>query len=250
MTKKIVASAGVLAAITVLVTGITYAGLNTRTESVVNNFQGACVNIGVVEKDINGDTVVLEDAGTSDTGSYDEKNNNNTNIYDKMSEDERTAAKKVAVKNVNSADYPTTDTMVRVRFVPALVYDDSDINRRNGVAGQIVPVDMRDKVEYVFADDVVSYESFNVHASENAADNDIGNDTKNKSKKWVYTDSSTGDINDRYYYYMSALAPGEVSETLLESVIYTGELPDNTHFELRVLSEGIAEAQLEYMRGA
>lgn len=47
MTKKIVASAGILAAITALITGAaTYASLSTRTESVINSFQGACVNIG------------------------------------------------------------------------------------------------------------------------------------------------------------------------------------------------------------
>ena len=78
MTKKIVASAGILAAITALITGAaTYASLSTRTESVINSFQGACVNIGVVEKNNTGDVLVLEDEGTDDNGVYGENNSNN-----------------------------------------------------------------------------------------------------------------------------------------------------------------------------
>ena len=84
MTKKIVASAGILAAITALITGAaTYASLSTRTESVINSFQGACVNIGVVEKNNTGDVLVLEDEGTDDNGVYGENNSNNINIYNK-----------------------------------------------------------------------------------------------------------------------------------------------------------------------
>lgn len=48
--KKITVSAGLLAAVMLLVTGVTYASLKTRTKAVDNVFKGACVNIGIVEK--------------------------------------------------------------------------------------------------------------------------------------------------------------------------------------------------------
>ena len=51
--KKITVSAGLLAAVMLLVTGVTYASLKTRTKAVDNVFKGACVNIGIVEKNKN-----------------------------------------------------------------------------------------------------------------------------------------------------------------------------------------------------
>ena len=48
--KKITVSAGLLAAVMLLVTGVTYASLKTRTKAVDNVFKGACVNIGLVKK--------------------------------------------------------------------------------------------------------------------------------------------------------------------------------------------------------
>ena len=214
--KKITVSAGLLAAVMLLVTGVTYASLKTRTKAVDNVFKGACVNIGIVEKNKNKE-MILEDS-------------NNSNVYERISENMRTAAKEVAVKNITSQDYPTTDTVVRVRFVPVLVYDDSEQNKKDNIAGQTVPLDMRGKVDYILADGVVAEAS-----------------SQETEAKWIYKDSLSGDINDRYYYYISALEPGEVSEMLLKEVTYNGELPENTHFELRVLAEGIAKAQLPYL---
>ena len=213
--KKITVSAGLLAAVMLLVTGVTYASLKTRTKAVDNVFKGACVNIGIVEKNKNKE-MILEDSGTGKDGEYNESMENNSNVYERISENMRTAAKEVAVKNITSQDYPTTDTVVRVRFVPVLVYDDNEQNKKDNIAGQTVPLDMRGKVDYILADGVVA-------------------------------EALSGDINDRYYYYISALEPGEVSEMLLKEVTYNGELPENTHFELRVLAEGIAKAQLPYL---
>lgn len=227
--KKTAASAGLLAAVTLLVTGVSYASLRARTESVDNSFKGACVNIGIVEKNKNKE-LILEDSGTNNDGTYDESIENNSNVYERISENVRTAAKEVAVKNITSNDYPTTDTVVRVRFVPVLVYDDNEQNQKDNIAGQTVPVDMRGKVDYILADGVVPK-----------------TDSQEPDVKWVYEDLPSGDINDRYYYYVSALAPGEVSEILIKEVSYNGELPQNTHFELRVLTEGIAKAQLHYL---
>ena len=145
--------------------------------------------------------------------------------------------KEVSVKNITSPDYPTTDTLVRVRLVPLIVYDDNEENQNAGIAGQTVPADIRDKIDYILAEGVVSEEEYKA-----------GNGDNNSSNaRWMYKEAPTKDINDRYYYYISALEPGEVSEMLLKEVTYNGELPENTHFELRVLAEGIAKAQLPYL---
>lgn len=114
--------------------------------------------------------------------------------------------KTVAVKNIDRADYPTADTYVRVRLIPGLVYDEG-----TDYAGQIAAVDMRGRVEYEFAD----------------------------KAHWRY--SGTGD--ERYFYYTQVLRPGETTGNLIQSVTYTGELPEDTHFELKVLVEGIAAKQ-------
>ena len=164
--KKITVSAGLLAAVMLLVTGVTYASLKTRTKAVDNVFKGACVNIGIVEKNKNKE-MILEDS-------------NNSNVYERISENMRTAAKEVAVKNITSQDYPTTDTVVRVRFVPVLVYDDNEQNKKDNIAGQTVPLDMRGKVDYILADGVVAEAS-----------------SQETEAKWIYKDSLSGDINDR-----------------------------------------------------
>lgn len=75
------------------------------------------INIGIVEKNKNKE-MILEDS-------------NNSNVYERISENMKIrAAKEVAVKNITSQDYPTTDTVVRVRFVPVLVYDDNEQIRK------------------------------------------------------------------------------------------------------------------------
>ena len=208
--KKVIISVSILAAVTLLTTGATYASLNARTESVVNDFQGACVNIGVVEKN-RGDVVILEDEGTNEDGTYDVNKNNNSNEYENISESVRTVPKEVAVKNITSEDYPTTDTSVRVRFVPVLVYDDNELNQSKGVSGQTVPVDMKDSVDYILADNVMSQEEYEEYKKNGRTDNEA-------HVNWVYKEAPTGDINDRYYYCVSPLAPGEVSALLLKAV--------------------------------
>lgn len=80
--KKITASAGLLAAVMLLVTGVTYASLKARTKAVDNVFKGACVNIGIVEKNKNKE-IILEDSGTDKEGTYDESMENNSNVYER-----------------------------------------------------------------------------------------------------------------------------------------------------------------------
>ena len=81
--KKITASAGLLAAVVFLVTGVTYASLKTRTKAVDNVFKGACVNIGIVEKNKNKE-MILEDSGTGKDGEYNESMENNSNVYGRL----------------------------------------------------------------------------------------------------------------------------------------------------------------------
>ena len=188
--------------------------------------------------------MVLEDAGTDNKGNsasnynYDENNKYNYNILSSIDNDNKMVTKEVSVKNITSPDYPTTDTLVRVRLVPLIVYDDNEENQNAGIAGQTVPADIRDKIDYILAEGVVSEEEYKA-----------GNGDNNSSNaRWMYKEAPTKDINDRYYYYTSALAPGETSDKLLESVIYNGEIQEGTHLELRVLAEGIAELQAEYLQ--
>lgn len=114
--------------------------------------------------------------------------------------------KTVAVQNIDRPDYPTADTYVRVRLVPSFVYDEG-----TDYAGQIAAVDLRGKVQFEYEDTL----------------------------NWKYA----GDGDEKYYYYTKPLRPGAVTGNLIRSVTYTGEVPEGTHFELKVLTEGVAANQ-------
>ncbi len=123
MSKKAkIIAAGVLALLVVAVVGTTIAMLQKKTNPVQNDFAGAAVNIGVIE---NGTDAPLEDG-------------DNTNGYDKI-EKNKPVSKEVSIKNIDSTDYPTANTYVRVRLVPIF---------RNE-AGETVPADMT-KVTYTY----------------------------------------------------------------------------------------------------
>ena len=47
---------------------------------------------------------------------------NINDVYDRIRDDNTTRTKEIAVKNIDSDEYPTTDTYVRVRLVPMIVY--------------------------------------------------------------------------------------------------------------------------------
>lgn len=202
----VIASLGVLA---IALISITMALLNKKTEAALNPFSGSAVNIGVVENN-----KIYEDGKNQVTG------------FDQNALTNGGAEKVVQIKNMNKlensdtpdADYPTTDTVVRVRLVPCFRYDSGDY------AGQLVPIDMKKKVAYTVGET-----------------NAIGS-------KWTAKDEKiTADKNDSatetYYYYQEALAPGKTTEALFDQVTYTGEVPENAHFELQVLTEGIAANQ-------
>lgn len=126
MSKKgKIAIVGVLGLLVIAVVGTTIAMLQKKTDPVQNDFAGAAVNIGVIE---NGKDTPLEDG-------------DNTNVYDSIVKDQP-VGKEVSIKNIDSAEYPTTDTYVRVRLVPIF---------RNE-AGETVPADMS-KVSYTYGDD-------------------------------------------------------------------------------------------------
>lgn len=202
----VIASVGVLA---IALISITMALLNKKTEAALNPFSGSAVNIGVVENN-----KIYEDGKNQVTG------------FDQNALTNGGAEKVVQIKNMNKlensdtpdADYPTTDTVVRVRLVPCFRYDSGDY------AGQLVPIDMKDKVTY-----------------------SVGT-TGAISDKWTAKDEKiTADKNDSatetYYYYQEALAPGKTTEALFDHVTYTGDIPEGAHFELQVLAEGIAANQ-------
>ena len=225
--KKTALAAG----ITVLLmgaAGTTYALLNARTVTVANQFAGAAVNIGVVEQFTDDNTIIYEDMGEQLT-------DNINDVYDRIKDDNTTRTKEIAVKNIDSDEYPTTDTYVRVRLVPMIIYDDSKENIEAGIAGNIAAVDMRGKVSYSYANELKS-----------KADVDKAmKDNEDLTGSWFYMDNSSFDDNERYYYYSVPVAPGDMTSRLINKVTYTGDIPENAHFELKVLAEGVSSKQVD-----
>ncbi len=196
-----------------LFTTATYAYLNTKTTSVVNNFSGAAVNIGIVEQGNDG-VYVYEDMDIQGNGKYNDNANNINTAYNKIDENNKTQQKSVSIKNITSDDYKTTDTYVRVRLVPAVVYDNSEENIKNNIAGQTVDIDLKGKVSYTF----------------NTQEYDNG--------MWVCK-QNTNDVNDNYYYFTGIVKPGETTPELIKDVTCIADIPSNAHFELKVLAQGI-----------
>lgn len=184
--KKKILVAAISACAILSAAGITMAMLSKQSQAVTNEFQGAGVNIGVLE---NGN--LLEDEGG---------HGDNVQEYPKIEKD-KPVQKIVQIQNIDSEEYPTTDTYVRVRLVP--IFRDAD--------GASVAADMS-KVQYTFG---------------------------NKDGLWKKEKVS----GEMYYYYTKALAPNESTSSLIEAVTYTGDVPEGTHFELQVLTEGLAASQ-------
>lgn len=223
--KKTALAAG----ITVLLmgaAGTTYALLNTRTVTVANQFAGAAVNIGVAEHFNDDNIIIYEDMGEQLT-------DNINDVYDRIRDDNTTIIKEIAVKNIDSDEYPTTDTYVRVRLVPMIVYDDSKENIKAGIAGNIAAVDMRGKVSYSYANELKSKADVNKDIQDN----------EDLTGSWFYMDNSSSDDNERYYYYSVPVAPGDMTSRLINNVTYAGDIPENAHFELKVLAEGVSSKQ-------
>lgn len=224
--KKTALVAGITVLLMGAAAGTTYALLNARTVTVANQFAGAAVNIGVVEQFTDDNTIIYEDIGEQLT-------DNINDVYDRIKDDNTTRTKEIAVKNIDSDEYPTTDTYVRVRLVPMIVYDDSKENIKAGIAGNIAAVDMRGKVSYSYANELKS-----------KADVDKAmKDNEDLTGSWFYMDNSSSDDNERYYYYSVPVAPGDMTSRLINKVTYTGDIPENAHFELKVLAEGVSSKQ-------
>ncbi len=200
----VIASVGVLA---IALISITMALLNKKTEAALNPFSGSAVNIGVVENN-----KIYEDGKNQVTG------------FDQNALTNGGAEKVVQIKNMNKladgSDYPTTDTVVRVRLVPCIRYDDTAPN----YGGQVVPVDMKD-VSYHYNNS----DNINLDKWESKQEEAVSGDTTSKQ--------------ETYYYYKTPLAPGKTTEALFDRVTYTGDIPENAHFELQVLAEGAAAKQ-------
>lgn len=224
--KKNALVAGITVLLMSAAAGTAYALLNARTVTVANQFAGAVVNIGVVEQFTDDNTIIYEDMGEQLT-------DNINDVYDRIKDDNTTRTKEIAVKNINSEEYPTTDTYVRVRLVPMIIYDDSKENIKAGIAGNIAAVDMRGKVSYSYANELKSKDDVNKDIQDN----------EDLTGSWFYMDNSSSDDNERYYYYSVPVAPGDMTSRLINKVTYTGDIPENAHFELKVLAEGVSSKQ-------
>ncbi len=207
---KIKNKKGIVIAAIVLVSvaiggGATLAYFSSTTNEVHNEFKGAAVNISVIENDSQVDINNKE--------SEDETSGGNIVTFKSVTTGLE-VPKIVRIKNKDTNEYHTVDTYVRVRLVPKLVYDD---NNQEGYAGQTA-VDLNpDQVVYTLA-----------------------NDTQ---EKWDIQKVNANGKDQTYYYYKEALKPGEVSSVLLSAVAYSGDIPQGQHFELEVLTEGIAAGQ-------
>ena len=224
--KKTALVAGITVLLMSAAAGTAYALLNARTVTVANQFAGAVVNIGVVEQFTDDNTIIYEDMGEQLT-------DNINDVYDRIKDDNTTRTKEIAVKNINSEEYPTTDTYVRVRLVPMIIYDDSKENIKAGIAGNIAAVDMRGKVSYSYANELKSKDDVNKDIQDN----------EDLTGSWFYMDNSSSDDNERYYYYSVPVAPGDINSRLINNVKYAGDIPENAHFELKVLAEGVSSKQ-------
>lgn len=224
--KKTALVAGITVLLMSAAAGTAYALLNARTVTVANQFAGAVVNIGVVEQFTDDNTIIYEDMGEQLT-------DNINDVYDRIKDDNTTRTKEIAVKNINSEEYPTTDTYVRVRLVPMIIYDDSKENIKAGIAGNIAAVDMRGKVSYSYANELKSKDDVNKDIQDN----------EDLTGSWFYMDNFSSDDNERYYYYSVPVAPGDMTSRLINKVTYTGDIPENAHFELKVLAEGVSSKQ-------
>lgn len=224
--KKTALVAGITVLLMSAAAGTAYALLNARTVTVANQFAGAVVNIGVVEQFTDDNTIIYEDMGEQLT-------DNINDVYDRIKDDNTTRTKEIAVKNINSEEYPTTDTYVRVRLVPMIIYDDSKENIKAGIAGNIAAVDMRGKVSYSYANELKSKDDVNKDIQDN----------EDLTGSWFYMDNSSSDDNERYYYDSVPVAPGDMTSRLINNVTYAGDIPENAHFELKVLAEGVSSKQ-------
>lgn len=224
--KKTALVAGITVLLMSAAAGTAYALLNARTVTVANQFAGAVVNIGVVEQFTDDNTIIYEDMGEQLT-------DNINDVYDRIKDDNTTRTKEIAVKNINLEEYPTTDTYVRVRLVPMIIYDDSKENIKAGIAGNIAAVDMSGKVSYSYANELKSKDDVNKDIQDN----------EDLTGSWFYMDNSSSDDNERYYYYSVPVAPGDMTSRLINNVTYAGDIPENAHFELKVLAEGVSSKQ-------
>lgn len=124
--KKVIAISLSVVLVAAGIIGGTLAMLKAKANPVTNDFAGAAVNIGVLEND-----KVIETGGN--------------NRYDTIVKD-NPVTKEVQIRNIDSDDYPTTDTYVRVRLVPIFRND----------KGQTVAADMS-KVEYTYGNEDASW---------------------------------------------------------------------------------------------
>lgn len=207
--KKVIAA---IIAMAIVLTAGTIALLSQVTQAANNNFAGqAGVNVGVYEEggaDSTG-SVYEDSTGTGNTREY------SSNVADGVYKTVKILNKNYTTSETNR-DYPTSNTYVRARIVACFRYNDT-VTDTNGsttaceYAGQVYAQTV-EKTQLVF---------------------------EGKDSNWILANNNTTGSED-YYYYNTAVAPGEMTNALFTHVQYTGTVPENTHLEVQVLTEGIA----------
>ena len=170
--------------IALLCVGGTLAYLKDQTDTAANDFDGAIVNVAVVENVKTGqDGTLIPDGDILEDNSGAVQEYTGDGVYDKN----------VWVYNYDKADTPTTDAFMRVRLVAIL--READGNNAGGIP----------------ADQIV----YNI-----------------SSDKWIQ--------QGEYYYYKEAVAPGKLTDQLLDSVQVNPEfIPSGGYVEIQILVDAI-----------
>lgn len=128
------------------------------------------------------------------------------------------AVKSFRIKNINRLNddlkddpegkeyYPTGKTLVRARIVPMLVYNqEGNTHDDNTIAG----LDMAKLKMKV---------------------------TQGQNSHWYANNEKNGEI---YYYYCQPIDKDQTTKPLNVTATYEGGIPEGTHLEIRVLTEGV-----------
>lgn len=179
----------------------TLALLSTTTNKAENTFSAIHnkVNVGIVEDKTYEELI---------DGKHDLNLNEN-----------KQAIKSFSIKNIDRLNdnlkddengkeyYPTGKTLVRARIVPMLVYNQEG-NTHDHDDDTIAGLDMK-KLKM--------------------------NVTQKKNSHW-YANEQNGEI---YYYYSKAINKDETTQPLNVTATYDGGIPEGTHLEIQVLTEGV-----------
>lgn len=256
LNKKLI----IFGVIAVILIGVSiYAALSKVSDSRTNTFVSTGISNAVQENSLDPATSTEESWSNTEATltktDFTWDDSTNTSYVDKY----------VRITNVDNEDENNTDAYVRVTFVPRwindTIYSSED---ENGSTEQItdddgntVSVDVLNNDEistsgngsyygfYNFTVDTTSntaYWTNSYYGTSNSSDDIILTLTlaEGWSDYWFYNET------DGYFYYKSALAPGESTEVLITKVTIDNDLLENIddasdtiQFELDVLSDSV-----------